>query len=158
MLAASLISRELQNFQNYKIQTLGNNNSPLNTTDFRNSNRSPHPLVGRPGGRPIPSTGRPVGRPVGRPSAQQRVGYFQSVDRAVDRASCLCTLCTSVDRAGQPICYCGRSTGPVDRSPATAAVDLFCCCPFLRLSSTIPRRSSSTSSAITSLFPTLQFI
>ena len=71
-----------------------NQQQPLNTTDFRISTRSPHPLVGRPGGRPtLP--------PTGRPGAQKRVGCLQSVDsvdRPVDR--------TSDTAGGRP----GRST------------------------------------------------
>ena len=88
-----------------------NQQQPLNTTDFRISRNYPHPTVGRPGGRP---------------GAQQRVGSLQSVDRAVDRALSLCTLCTSVDRRGRPIfCLCGQATGPVDRTTCSAVVVLF---------------------------------
>ena len=121
-----------------------NQQQPLNTTDFRTCIRSPHPLIGRPGGRPTPSTGRPGDRP----GAQQRVGYFQSVDRAVDRAL-PCARCAH------------RSTEPVDRVPNTAGgrldrstdhlhLLLFCCCAaasfFVLLSSTslaITRRPST---------------
>ena len=115
-----------------------NQQQPLNTTGFQTCKSQPARLVGRPGGRPTSSTDRP--------GAQQRVGYFQSVDRAVDR-SCLCACCAR------------RSTGPVDRAgrPST----FYCCLAiswlllpssfvidFLGDHSTTPRRSLSTSSAI----------
>ena len=152
MLAASLLSRELQQspaFSCLKDTNLRNQQQPLNTTDFRTCTRSPHPLVGRPGGRPTPSTGRPGGRP----GAQQRVGSLQSVDRAVDRAP-TCARCAP------------RSTGPVDRVPDTlggrtcflllllfsAAVSFaFSSSTSLAITSTTPRQSMSISSAIFSL-------
>ena len=114
-------------------------NSPQ--PDCRSTGRSTDPMY---------RSTRPVDR------SQPRVGYFQSVDWAVDRADSLCMLCTSVDRTGRPnSCYCGRPAGPVDRTPAVAAFNLFCCCCFFRLSSTtsstIPWRSLSTFSTISSL-------
>ena len=116
-----------------------NQQQPLNITGFQTCKTQPVPDCRSTRRSTDPSTGRPGGRQ----SAQQRVGSLQSVDRTVDRALSLCTLCTSVDRAGQPIfCLCGRSTGTVDRTTCSAAVVLFCCCFFLVL-------LSSTSSAIT---------
>ena len=137
-----------------QILTLETNNSPLNTAGFQTCKSQPAPLVGRPGGRPTPSTGRPVGRL----GAQQRVGYFQSVDRG--RPS---SILVHVVHVGRP----GRSTEhlllravdrAVDRYPASAAVSLVCCCYCLRL-------FSPTSSTIlvdfldnTSLFPIILYL
>ena len=79
MLAASLFSRELQNFS-----TLNKNlEIPYLYKQISKSESQPAPACR--------STG-PVDR------SQPRVGSLQSVDRAPS----LCTLCTSVDRAGRP--------------------------------------------------------
>ena len=121
-----------------KIQTL-ENSQPLNTSRFPNLHSQPAPACRSTGRSTDPFSGRPVGRP----GAQQRVGYFQSVDWAVDRALSLCTLCTSVDRAGRPItCLCGRSTRRSTEPLLLLLLAAFCCCFFFVL-------LSSTSSAIT---------
>ena len=138
-------------------KTLGK--TRIYTNRFSKQKRSPHPLVVRPGGRPTPSTGRPVGRP----GAQQRVGTFS---RSTGRSTEL-----------QPRACCARrSTGPVDRTSDTAGgrpgrstgtSDSCCCCCFRLLFPSsfrhrLPRRSLDDPSTIhvnflsnTSLFSTI---
>ena len=124
-----------------------NQQQPLNTTDFRISRNYPHPTVGRPGGRPtLPPVDRVPNRELGT--------FSRSTERSTELFPCArCArrsteflMLRAVDRAGRP-------------------ANLFCCCcyflllsPFafssstsLAITSTTPRQSMSTSSAIFSL-------
>ena len=136
-----------------------NQQQPLNTQISESAENCPHPTVGRPGGRPTPSTGRPVGRL----GAQQRVGYLQSVDsvdRPVDRSSDTAggrpgrstefLILRAIDRAGRPVtCTCCFSAAVLLLLPSS----FFRRPPWRSLDD--PRRSLSTSPSVNSLFPTI---